>query len=318
MAMVVILGAAGRVGDAAARAFLHAGWSVRGVARNAKAGMLAPGVTAVEADVFDLGALTKACAGADVILNAVNPKYTEWDEKVLPMAKNIIAAAEAVGATHMLPGNVYNFGHAIHMDMTEDAPETASTPKAAIRIAMEGMFRERAAKTGVRTIVVRAGDFYGGVRAESWLDLIILAKLRKDIFTWGGPMDVPHAFAYLPDLAAAFVAFAERRDEFGTFERFHFEGHTLTGEAMKQAAEAACGRRLALRRVPWPLLRVAGLVMPMMHEISVMSYLWRTPHSLDGSRLRAAVGALPATSPVDALRQAIDDLGLDGPRRAAA
>lgn len=318
MTKVVILGAAGRVGDAAARAFLQAGWTVAGVARNAKAATLAPGVAAVEADVFDLPALTRACAGADVILNAVNPKYTEWNEKVLPMAENVITAAEAVGATHLLPGNVYNFGHAIHMGMSEDAPEMASTPKAKIRIAMEDLFRERAAKTGVRTVVLRAGDFYGGVRPESWLDLIILAKLRKDVFTWGGPMDVSHAFAYLPDLAAAFVALAGRRDTLGVFERFHFEGHTLTGHEMKKAAEVASGRRLALRRVPWPLLRVAGLVVPMMHEISVMSYLWRTPHSLDGSRLRAAVGPLPATSPAEALRRAIDDLDLDGPRQAAA
>lgn len=318
MAKVVILGAAGRVGDAAARAFVQAGWTVAGVARSAKADTLAPGVTTVRADVFDRNGLINACRGADVILNAVNPKYTEWNEKVLSMAENVIAAAEAVGATHMLPGNVYNFGHAIHMDMKEDGPDIASTPKAAVRIAMEGLFRERAEKAGVRTIVLRAGDFYGGIRRESWLDLIILAKLHKNVFTWGGPMDVPHAFAYLPDLAAAFVALAERRDAFGSFERFHFEGHTLTGAQMKEATEAAVGRRLALRRVPWPLLRVAGLVMPIMHEVAVMSYLWRTPHSLDGTRLAATVGPLAATSPVDALRQAIDDLDLDRARRAAA
>lgn len=318
MAKIVILGAAGRVGDAAARAFVQAGWTVAGVARSAKAGTLAPGVATVRADVFDRNGLIDACRGADVILNAVNPKYTEWNEKVLPMAENVIAAAEAVGATHMLPGNVYNFGHAIQMDMKEDSPEIASTPKAAIRIAMEGLFRERAEKAGVRTIVLRAGDFYGGVRPESWLDLIILAKLRKDVFTWGGPMDVAHAFAYLPDLAAAFVALAERRDALGSFERFHFEGHTLTGAQMKAATEAAVGRRLTSRGMPWPLLRVAGLVMPIMQEISVMSYLWRMPHSLNGTRLAATAGPLTATSPVDALRQAIGDLGLDGTRRAAA
>lgn len=318
MARIVILGAAGRVGDAAARAFLQAGWSVAGVARSGSAGTLAPGVTPVTADVFDRAALIEACRGADVILNAVNPKYTEWSEKVLPMAENVIAAAEVVGATHMLPGNVYNFGHSIGMEMTEDTSEVASTPKAAIRIAMEALFRQRADRSGVRTIVLRAGDFYGGTKPESWLDLVILAKLRKDVFTWGGPMDVPHAFAYLPDLARAFVVLAERRDAFAAFERFHFEGHTLTGGQMKEAAEMASGRRLALRRVPWPLLRVAGLVMPMMREIALMSYLWRVPHSLDGSRLNAAVGPLAATPPVEAIRQAIDDLDLDGQRRKAA
>ncbi len=318
MARIVILGAAGRVGDAAARAFLQSGWTVAGVARNPKAGALSPGVVPMKVDVFDQAALIAACKGADVILNAVNPKYTEWNEKVLPMARNVIAAAEAVGATHMLPGNVYNFGHAIGMDMKEDAPEVASTPKAAIRIAMEGLFRERAEETGVRTIVLRAGDFYGGIKPESWLDLIILAKLRKNVFTWGGPMDVPHAFAYLPDLARAFVALAERREAFGAFERFHFAGHTLTGMQMKAATEAAVGRPLTSRGMPWPLLRIAGLVMPMMREVAVMSYLWRTPHSLDGDRLRAAIGPFAATQPVEAIRQAIDDLDLDGRRLAAA
>ena len=68
---------------------------------------------------------------------------------------------------------------------------------------------ERAAlENGVRSIVIRAGDFFGGQRPESWLDLMILKDLKKNTFTWPGPWDMPHAFAYLPDLAQAFVALA--------------------------------------------------------------------------------------------------------------
>lgn len=318
MKTVVVLGAAGRVGDAAARAFAAKGWQVRGVARNAKAETLAPGVAAVRADAFDRAALVEACRGADVIVNALNPAYTEWNEKVLPMAENVLAAAEATGATHMLPGNVYNFGHAIGMDTREDAPQVPSTEKARIRIAMEDLFRRRAEEKGVRTIVLRAGDFFGGTRPESWLDTVILSKLKRDVFIWPGPMDLPHAFAFLPDLGAAFVALAERRDELGPFERFHFAGHTMAGEEMKAAVEEAVGRKLARRGVPWALLRAAGLFAPLMREVAVMSYLWRMPHSLDGRKLEKAVGPLPSTPPVDAIRQAIADLKLDGERRLAA
>ena len=315
---IVILGAAGRVGDAAARAFLEAGWRVKGVARNARLAGLAPGVEAVKADAFDRAALIEACRGADVILNALNPKYTEWTEKVLPMAENVIAAAEAVGATHMLPGNVYNFGYGVAVGTKEDAPEAPSTDKAGIRIAMEKLFRGMAEERGVQTIVLRAGDFYGGTKPEGWLDLIILSKLKKGVFTWPGPVDIPHAFAYLPDLGRAFVALAEKRSELGTFERFHFAGHTLTGREMKAAAEAAAGRPLELRGVPWVMLRAASLFSPMMREIVKMSYLWRTPHSLDGSKLERLVGPLPSTAPAEALRQAISDLDLDGRRERAA
>ena len=168
MQTVVILGAAGRVGDAAARAFVAAGWRVKGLARNAKAASLAPGVEVVQADATSRAALIEACRSADVILNALNPLYTEWAEKVMPMAENVIAAVEIAGATHMLPGNVYNFGYGIGVGATEDAPEMPSTEKAEIRIAMEDLFRRKAQERGVQTIVLRAGDFYGGTRPESW------------------------------------------------------------------------------------------------------------------------------------------------------
>lgn len=318
MKTIVILGAAGRIGDAAARAFIDAGWRVKGVARGAKGAQLAPGVEWVEADAFDRASLVAACVGADVVLNTLNPAYTEWEEKVLPMAENVIAAVEAAGATHLLPGNVYNFGYGIGMATAEDAPQVASTPKARIRIAMEELFSRRAEEKGVQTIVLRAGDFYGGQKPESWLDIFILAKLRKNIFTWPGPMDVPHAFAYLPDLARAFVALAEKRQELNAFERFHFTGHTLTGSEFKAATEKAVGRLLTRRGVPWTLLRAGGLVMPILREVAIMSYLWRTPHSLDGTRLAAAVGGLAETEPADAIRQAVADLGLDRQQRKAA
>lgn len=310
METVVILGAAGRIGDTAARQFLAKGWRVKGVARNARADELAPGVEPVRADASDRGALIEACRGADVVLNCLNPQYTEWREKVLPMAGNVAAAVEAAGATHMLPGNVYNFGHRIGLGMREDAPQLPSTEKAAIRMRMEELFGELAQKRGIRTVVLRAGDFYGGPRTGTWMDLIILAKLRKGIFTWPGPMDLPHAFAYLPDLGAAFVALAERRGELGRFERFHFAGHTMTGEETKLVVEKAVDRRLKRGGVPWTLLRAAGLVNPMLREVVIMSYLWRTPHSLDGARLAGLLGNVPSTEPVEAMRATIAALGL--------
>ena len=49
-----------------------------------------------------------------------------------------------------------------------------------------------------------------------------------------------------------------------------------------------------------------------------MSYLWRTPHSLDGGKLAALIGDVPSTDPVAAIRAAVDDLGLDRKFDAAA
>jgi nucleoside-diphosphate-sugar epimerase len=315
---IIILGAAGRIGDATAKAFLAAGWRVKGLARNAKAATLRPGLEVVEADAYDRPSLIRAVQGADVILNALNPKYTEWETAVMPLAENVMAAVEASGALHLFPGNVYNFGREIGLGIQEDAPQIASTAKARIRIEAEDLFRQRAETRGVRTVILRGGDYYGGVKPESWLDLFIMKELRKDVFTWPGPSDVPHAFAYLPDFAEAFVAIAEKRDALPPFERFHFSGHTLTGLEMHKAAEEAAGRALRFKTMGWTMIRLAGLVVPIAREVSVMSYLWRAPHSLDGTRLDRFAAPLRMTPPVEALREAVSDMGLDAPQRLAA
>ena len=239
---------------------------------------------------------------------------TIWGTTVMPLAENVLAAAQASGATVMIPGNVYNFGTGIKRDMKENGPFDPDTEKGRLRVDMEGMFEAAAHESGVRTVVIRAGDFFGGKRPESWLDLMILKDLKKDRFTWPGPWDTLHAFAYLPDLAQAFAQVAEVREELAVFERLHFRGFAVTGDEFHRAAEQAAGRQLRRAGVPWTLLRLLGIVNPVLREVVKMSYLWRVPHSLDNSRLVELVGPEPHRPLAAALCEAIADLGLDGKR----
>jgi len=313
MQTVAILGAAGRNGDAVARAFLKAGWRVKGVARGAKVSTLAPGVETVTADAYDRQALVAACAGADVIVHTLNPLYDDWTNTVMPLAENVLAAAEATGATVMIPGNVYNFGYAIGVDTDETAAFAGDTEKARLRIAMEALYERAAREKGVRTIVIRAGDFFGGARPESWLDVMILKDLKKDRFTWPGGWQTVHAFAYLPDLAETFVRVAEKRAATASFTTLHFRGHAVNGEEFHAAAEKAAGRKLKKAGAPWLLLRAVGLFNPILREIVKMSYLWRVPHSLANDRLEALIGPEPHTRLDVALKESIADLKLDRP-----
>jgi nucleoside-diphosphate-sugar epimerase len=225
----------------------------------------------------------------------------------------------------MLPGNVYNFGEGMPPVLDEGTPERPSTVKGRLRAELEAELAARAAQ-GLRSVVIRAGDFFGG-GTGSWLDLAIARKLRQGKLVYPGPLDRPHAWAYLPDLARAFVAVAESaaRDERPAATRLHFAGHTLTGQEMLDAVERAAqalGERPAagFRRgtMPWAAMRVMGWFMPLLREVVEMAYLWRVPHALDGQALQARVGALPAT-PIDAaLQSALHDLGFGGPAAKTA
>ncbi|ODV11307.1 MAG: hypothetical protein ABT20_06200 [Rubrivivax sp. SCN 70-15] len=312
---VLVLGANGRLGHVAVQAVLAQ-------ARRAPAG-LPHGAVHLAAALDDTDALAAAAVGAHAVVYAVNPPYTQWTQQMMPLACQGMAVAERLNALFMLPGNVYAFGESMPATLREESPERPSTEKGRQRAGLEAELRARAGRGALRSVVIRAGDFYGG-GSGSWLDLVVVKSLAQGKLVYPGPLDVPHAWAYLPDLARAFVAVADRAG-MPAFESLHFAGHTLTGRQLLDAVEAAADE-LGWRPVggwrrggvPWGPVRAAGLFVPMLREITRMSYLWRVPHALDGAALQRAVGPLPATPPRQALRAALVDLGFGSRIHATA
>ena len=308
---VAILGANGRLSREAARAFYYAGWHVIAITRTGKSAALADleGIELRAADALDRQAVIAATAGADVIFNGLNPLYTHWAEKALPMAGNVLAAAEEHHALHLFPGNVYNFGSALPEVLKPETPQRPDHRKAHIRCEMEALFERAAIEGRIKTIILRAGDFFGGDGTGSWFDLVIAKRTGRGTFTWPGKADIPHAWAYLPDLAAAFVRLTEKADRLPAFSRLHFAGHNVTGTEMHAAAEKALCRKLKRAALPGFLLSLAGLFSPMMRETKEVFHLWQKPHRMDGAALEAVIGPLPHTPLDHAVRDALKALG---------
>ena len=282
---ILVLGSQGRLGHAAVQAFAAAGWQVWAQARRPQPD-LPPGATALDLPMAETAALAAAARGVQAVLYAVNPPYTRWPALMLPLARQGMDLAEALGARFLLPGNVYNFGRALPARLTLDTPEVADTRKGALRVAFEAELRQRAEAGRLRSSVLRAGDFFGG-RPGSWIDLVIAKGLARGQLVYPGPMDLAHPWAYLPDLARAFVDLATHDDP-RPFARWQFAGHTLTGtdllQGLRQAAEAgglAPRRGWRERPMAWWPLRLAAPCVPMVREVLEMAYLWQRPHALD-------------------------------------
>ena len=306
---IAVLGANGRLGREAAIAFHEAGWQVRAVTRSGK-GDFPQGVEQAAADAMDETQLIEATRGVDFIFNGLNPLYTKWQSDVMVMARNAIAAAHVNGAVHLFPGNVYNYGSSMPERLTEETPMRPDHRKARIRVEAEAYFAEAAEKFDVQTIIVRAGDFFGGPGQGSWFDLVITSALKRGKVTYPGPRDVVHAWAYLPDLARAFVAIAENAGGLSRFETFQFGGHNITGAELIAALEQAHGEPLKTASFPWPVIRLGGLVYPMWREIYEISYQWKTPHSVVGEKLETVTGPLRHTPLAQAVRESLIALDL--------
>ena len=57
--------------------------------------------------------------------------------------------------------------------------------------------------------------------------------------------------------------------------------------------------------MPWALLRLGGLVVPVWRELAEMRYLWTCPHALDGAAAQRFAGPLPTTRLAQALAPSV-------------
>lgn len=301
---ILIIGGNGRLGAAAAQAFIAHGWQVMTQVRRAPAQTIA-GVTWLTQPLSEPLALADAAGRVDAVLHAANPFYTRWDSELARMTEDVLAVTTQLRARLLMPGNVYAYGHTMPPLLDEDTEPAPSTRKGQQRLKLEQRLAQHAKHTGLPVTVLRAGDFYGPTTG-TWLDLMIAKDLHKGVLTYPGRLDAAHAWGYLPDLAQTFVAVAQTAQQ-ELFETLHFPGHTLTGRELLAALEHAARengitpQRFKHKRVPWPLLGMIGLVNPMLRELHRMRYLWHVPHALDGTRLQQRIGKLPNTPVQQAL-----------------
>ncbi|SLN58753.1 NAD-dependent epimerase/dehydratase family protein [Roseisalinus antarcticus] len=261
MSKVLILGASGKIGARAADAFQQAGWSVVRYRRGTD--------------------MTAAAMGCDVIVNGLNPpNYHNWAQILPEITAQVIAAARASGATVILPGNVYNFGDRGGV-WDETTPQRPFSRKGRLRVEMEAQYRA----SGVRTIVLRAGNFIDPERKDDVMGVVLMRGITRGKLTSPGDPGAMQAFCYLPDWARAAVMLAERRGDLACFEDVPFAGHSFTVEALREAVSRATGREIRIAGFPWLALRLLGPVWEMAREVVEMRYLWSVPHRLSGEKL---------------------------------
>ncbi|WP_417307638.1 NAD-dependent epimerase/dehydratase family protein [Devosia sp.] len=297
---IIILGINGHVGHHAAVAFHKAGWEVTGFGRTNRHPI--PGVHFIAGDADDVKAMRAAIGDIDVVFNGLNLPYAAWDKgRMEAQNERVIAAMGRSGKTLLFPGNVYNYAASDRL-MTPDLPQHPQTPRGEIRKRVEAMYAATAQRGDMQVLVLRAGDFFGPDSTGDWFDLIMLREANKRKLALLGAPGVSHQWAYLPDLARAFVSLTESRAELGRYETFHFGGHFVTPEVMGEAIVAASPVPLKTSFFPRVLITLMGLVDPTMREVAKMGYLWDHPMELRDPRLDALLGLDFATPLPEAVR----------------
>lgn len=263
-------------------------------------------------DATDSVALEAALAEVDVVhlcVHASAYRPDVWERELFPLEATVLDAAARHDVRVVFPESVYAF-------------DTADALDAHLRVAPRsslGRIRARLldlrSASAARTTSVVASDFYGpGASMAHGGDRMLEPAVAGRAVRPLGGVDVPHAWAYLPDLAAAMVAAAEEPpgvDDIVLAPVVHASQRELADAYARQAGRD--GARI--RPVPAWVLRAAGPFSRDMAAMAEMSYLFTEPLLIDPQASIEALGIAP-TDLAEAVRATVATRA-DAPRPAA-
>ena len=311
----LVLGATGGIGGETAHALARHGWKIRALARNGHVADSRSAWEWVQGDSMNRQSVVAAARGVDAIVHAVNPPgYRNWAALVLPMIENTIAAARASSARILLPGTIYNYGPDAFPVLREDSPQRATTHKGKIRIALEQKL-QAAAREGVRSLIVRLGDFFGPKAGNNWFSqALVKPNVSVASITNPGSKGIGHSWAYLPDAGEVFAELMDREAELADFEQFNFGGHWDADgtEIIDAIRRAARNESIPVKPLPWWIFRLASPFNQTLRELYATRPLWRAPIRLDNTKLVRFLGKEPHTPFQTAVEATLRGLGCVG------
>jgi nucleoside-diphosphate-sugar epimerase len=260
------------------------------VAQRSKPERLPLGAAFAPSDALERESVLKAARGAAEIVVAIGFPYVGrlWRDAWPKAMGNFVAACEATQARMVLVDNLYMYGPQ-SAPLVETMPLASYGMKPAARSAATRVWMEASAQSRARVAALRAPDFYGPNAPWAYLgDLTIGALAKgKPAFFIGSP-NIPHDYAYVPDIARAVASLIDAPDSaFGQAWHVPCARTRTTREILQMAAEAL-GVPLRIRSLPAALLAPMGLFSPMLSEVREMRFQWDRPYRVDASKFANA------------------------------
>lgn len=290
MSIQVIVGA-GLVGSATARLLAERGEQVVVVTRSGSS-PTEPGITAVAADASSSETMVDIASGAAAIYNCANPAYHRWPTDWPPIAHALLTAAERSGAVLATVSNLYGYGP-VTGPMTEDLPLKATGNKGRTRAQMwrDALAAHEAGR--IRATEVRSSDYLAPGSQSHLGDRVVPRLLAGKTVTVFKSADTQHTWTAVDDVARLLVQVAA--DERGWGRAWHVPSNPPRSqrEAVGDLCRAAGVRPVRVAEHPVPVMRVLGLVNPLLRELREVAYQFENPFVLDSTDAQRTFGLAP-------------------------
>lgn len=282
--MIMVLGY-GPVGKATTELLVSQNRNVR-VAQRSRPADLPEYIPFTHCDVLDPHSLNAALKNVSQVVVTIGFKYESktWENQWPRAMANLISACTMSQTRMVFIDNLYMYGPQTE-PLTEEMALTTYGHKPAVRAHITKMWMAACTEGKLRVAALRAPDFYGPHVGLSHLgDASFGAMAKGKTAQLLPPLNTPHDFAYVPDIARAAVTLLDAPDDaYG--QAWHVPcAPTRTPREILTLAAAETGTKAKMMSVPLWLLPVVRLFMPMLGEFNEMRFQLDRPYRVSAQK----------------------------------
>jgi nucleoside-diphosphate-sugar epimerase len=305
---MLVLGASGFVGAAAAEAASRAGWMVRGAGSRRPARCADP----VSVDLADVTSLRSACRGAAVVVHAAGLAHVagaagrdaDFEGVNVRGTAAVVQAAAAEGVRRLVlvsSVSVYGDGVCPPGGFDETAPCRPTSPYGRSKLAAESTAREAVAGTGLDLVVLRPATVYGPGDPGNLARLMRL--IDRGRFLWVGTGENLKTLVHVDDVGRGLVMAAAIGAPTGSY---NLSAPPVSMATVVAELASALGQPVPAVRLPGgPCLAAARLLQIFgSRGASVAESLrkWMADDLFNGGRFEQDFGWRPAISLGEGIR----------------
>ena len=284
---VIVIFGYGPVGKATAARLISQGRNIR-IAQRKPPVDLPVEAQFIECDALDAHSVLRAAQNASQIVVSIGLEYDGkvWQDSWPKAMSNFIDACEATGARMVFLDNMYMYGPQ-NAPLREDMPLSDYPRKPAARSAITRMWQDATAAGRVKVAALRPPDFYGpGVTQSHLGDQAFLPLAKGKSATLACNPDMPHDFAYVPDIGRAMVTLLDAPDQ-DFNQAWHMPcAPTLTPRQIIDIGAKAMNVKPRIMALPAWSLPFLGLFMPFLRELHEMRFQWDRPYLVDAEKFK--------------------------------
>lgn len=303
--MQTILGSGGSIGVELAKALQQYTGEIRLVSRNPE--KVNPTDELFPADLMNREEMERAVDGSDVVYVTIGFPYDAeiWADRWPPFIMNLVDICVERQCRMVFFDNIYLYSEEHLGRMTEETPVDPPSRKGQIRAQIAGIIMDEIARGNLKALIARSADFYGPSLKNSILTETVFEPLgRGKKANWLGSDRYRHSFTYTPDAGKATALLGNTESAYQQVWHLPTAPNPFTGKEWVEAIADVLEVEADYRVVPRWMVRLIGILNPVMRESVEMLYQYEREYVFDSGKFESAFDFRP-TSYEEGIREIV-------------